>query len=319
MLVYAAMIEFQDVTKRFGRAPAGVAALDRVSVAFAAGATTAIVGPNGAGKSTMLGLTLGFLQPSGGAVMAGGMRPRAWVRTHGAAWLPERFRLPADWRVLPALRSLARLEGLSGRDADRRSRENLERFGLADAGHRRIGTLSRGMLQRVGLAQATLVVRQLVVFDEPTEGLDAAGRVLFRDGVTQLRAAGATVLLASHDLNELERLADRAVVLDSGRVREILELDAAVEGTRWTLRLTGPSAAVGELFPGAVRMDGRTEPGPAEYAVAAANAADMSARLAALLASGATLIEVTALRDSLEQRIEQALQTEAPGSGEPLP
>jgi ABC-type multidrug transport system ATPase subunit len=315
MLVYATMIEFQDVTRQFGQGlgrRARVSALAAVSCQIPAGRITAIVGPNGAGKSTLLSLVLGFLQPTAGLVLASGLPPRAYVRRHGASYLPERFTLPADWRVLRALQALARLEGLNPAQARERAMENANRYGLRAHESRRIGSLSKGLLQRVGLAQATLIPRQLVVFDEPTEGLDAEGRVLFRDAIATLRASSATVLIASHDFRELERLADGAILLEAGRVRETIELTAPETPTFWTLRLAKPSTAVAELFPAAVLLDNSdagTESEAVRYAVSAAGAADMSARIAALLATGAILLEVSPAGVSLEERVRQSLQS----------
>jgi ABC-type multidrug transport system ATPase subunit len=311
------MIEFQEVTRQFGQGlgrRARVSALTAVSCRIPAGRITAIVGPNGAGKSTLLSLVLGFLQPTSGLVLADGLRPRAYVRKQGASYLPERFTLPADWRVLDALHALARLEGLNGGQARERAMENVNRYGLGAHASRRIGSLSKGLLQRVGLAQATLVPRQLVVFDEPTEGLDAEGRVLFRDVIATLRASGATVLIASHDFHELERLADGAILLEAGRVRDTIALTAPETPTIWTLRLARPSAAVAELFPAAVLLDNddaAAESGAAQYAVSAAGAADMSARIAALLATGAILLEVSPAGVSLEDRVRQSLRSAA--------
>ncbi len=310
------MIELAEVTKRYGGAArGGNDALRALSLRIARGEAVGIVGPNGAGKSTLLGLVLGFLRPTAGRLTIDTKAPRDWVRRNGAAWLPERFALPPEWRVRAALAAFARLEGLSGDDAARAAGAALARFGLEAHGERRAGTLSRGLLQRTGLAQATLVPRTLVVLDEPTEGLDPHGRFLLRESVAAMRATGATVLIASHDLGELERIVDRALLLESGRVRESLALAGRPPGTllNYELGLAAEASAVHELFPGARRLDGPAPAGaPVRYHVEVRDAADLSARLAALLAAGGVVQALLPVSPSLEQRVRQALETPAP-------
>ncbi len=212
-----------------------------------------VVGPNGAGKTTLFGLLLGFLRPTEGTVRIDGLEPRRYLRREGAAYLPERFRLPPEWMVGAALRALADLEGLRRPQARARVAALLERFDLAGHATRPIGALSRGLCQRLGLAQALIAERPLVVLDEPTEGLDPLWRVRFRDLVDELRAAGRTVLIASHDLAEVERLARRVVLLEGGRVKEIFEVARLAGGPlAYRLELAAPSSAVAAAFPGAV-------------------------------------------------------------------
>jgi ABC-2 type transport system ATP-binding protein len=304
MLFCAEMIEALEVGKQFGRGRPGrrVDALQAVSLHVARGEIVAIVGPNGAGKSTLLGLVLGFLRATAGIITVAAAAPRSYVRRHGAAFLPERFTLPAEWPVLQTLLSLARLEGATRADAAARARVALVRFGLEDYAARPIGTLSRGLLQRVGLAQATLAPHALVVLDEPTEGLDPRGRLLFRELLLELRARAATVLLSSHDLAELERIADRAIVLAGGRVRETLELGRAPAATMWSLRLAAPHPALAEAFPHAEALEGI-----AHWRIRAADEAELNARLAALLAAGALVIELTPAAPSLEERVREVL------------
>src|SRR5690606_25689198 len=281
------MIALDEVTKSYGSAPArgprpaGDAALREISLRIARGEVCAVVGPNGAGKTTLFGLVLGFLEPSAGSVRIDGVPPRRYTRRHGAAYLPERFRLPADWTVAAALRALARLEGLDRREAARRADALLERFALVDHADRRIGALSRGLLQRLGLAQTLIAERELVVLDEPTDGLDPLWRVRFRDLVEELRREGRTILIASHDLAEVERLAERAVLLDNGAIREIIPTRRPEgEATLYRIELASPSDAVALAFPNATPADpgagdaagaGPVDGGTTAYHIAVAN------------------------------------------------
>jgi ABC-type multidrug transport system ATPase subunit len=261
------------------------------------------VGPNGAGKSTLLALLLGFLHPTAGTITIAGQDPRGYVRRQGAAYLPERFRLPPEWSVLAALRALAGLEGLPAGAARGRVDALLDRFELGPHAGKSLGTLSRGLLQRVGLAQALLAERALVVLDEPTEGLDPLWRIRFRALVEELKRAGRTILMASHDLGEVERLADRALLLDAGRVREIMEVGPRGDATTYRLELASEMPSLGDVFPGAVAAD----PGRPVYLVTAADPAELSRRLAALIDTGGIVAAVAPAGQALEERVRRAL------------
>jgi ABC-type multidrug transport system ATPase subunit len=293
------LIKFENVSKRFRvapgpRRPGGVVdALTDVAVEIAAGEVIAVVGPNGAGKSTLFSVLLGFLDPTAGQVTIGGDEPRAYMRKHGAGYLPERFRLPAEWRVRDALRGFASLERIDKSRAD----AAIDTFGLHEHANQSVQALSHGMLQRVGVAQAMLAERALIVLDEPTEGLDAFWRVRFRDVIAQQRARGATVLIASHDLAELERLGDRAIVLDKGALREIISLRGRTDVRAYRVELSAAHPALSEVFPGA-----RTAAQAGAYIVEVTDVADLNRRLAALLSAGAAVVSVTPA-DTLEERV----------------
>lgn len=297
------MIELERVSKRYRRFRGGAYALRDVSVRVPAGAVWAVVGPNGAGKSTLLALVLGFLRATSGSVRVAGADPREYVRGAGAAYLPERFDLPRDWRAGEALRMLARLEGGSPADADR----VIARLGLDAHTGKRAGELSRGLLQRVGLAQALLARRALVVLDEPTEGLDPIWRIRLRDVVAELAAEGATVLIASHDLGEVERVAERALLLDGGRVREVLDTRVAASSSSYVIRLAAPFPGLPDVFPDAVAVD------PLEYRVAVPGALELSERVAALVGLGGVITAVEPAGAALEDRVRAALERPTAG------
>jgi ABC-type multidrug transport system ATPase subunit len=272
-----------------------------VSFVLERGAVHAIVGPNGAGKTTLLALLLGFLHPTKGDIRIDGDDPAVYVRNNGAGYLPERFALPPQWRVRDALGALARLDGGAG--GGRVVQQALDRYELGPYVDREIGALSRGTLQRVGLAQALLPARALLVLDEPTEGLDPIWRVRFRDGLADARTRGATVILASHDLAEVERLADRAILLEDGRVRDVLEPGGDHEPRAYLLRLVTPSASVTALFPDAIAVPGEA----AAYHVEVASVLELNGRLAALLATGALIAAVEPVTEPFEERVRRAL------------
>lgn len=295
------MIELSVVSKRYGRKGAGTEALRDVSFTLPAGSVWAIVGPNGAGKSTLLSLLLGFIRPSAGRIAIAGELPGDYRRVRGAGYLPERFRLPPRWRTGEAMRLLARLDGVSAAAAD----SSIDLLGLRPHLDKRIDELSRGLLQRVGLAQALLAPRSLIVLDEPTEGLDPVWRVRLRDIVAGLRAEDHTIVIASHDLAEIERIADRAVVLDGGCIREILDVRTSDAAAHYRIRLAVPFVDVAHAFPGAVGT------GELEYVVNVTGPAELSQRLGGLIALGAVIAAVEPVRPDLEERVRIALDIDA--------
>jgi ABC-type multidrug transport system ATPase subunit len=295
------LIELRGAGKRFGRRP-GVLALRPTSLAVAAGEVCAVAGPNGAGKSTLLALALGFLRPTTGEVLLDGEPARDRHRAGGTAYLPERFTLPGQWTVRAALRGLAALD--RQRSPASRADQAIAICGLEEVATRPIGELSRGTLQRVGIAQAWLAPARLLVLDEPTEGLDPLWRLRLRELVAERRANGAAVLLASHDLTEVERLADRVVLLDRGEVRGVLPAREAAGAGEYRIALLSGGEHLVDVFPDAI------PDGSGTYRVTVADAHELSARVSALLARGAVLVSVRPA--GLEERIRPTYQGDAP-------
>jgi ABC-2 type transport system ATP-binding protein len=295
------MIQIESLTRVYGSRARTVHALRGVSLTLGPG-VWAIVGPNGAGKTTLLGLVLGLLRPTSGTVRIRGESPERFVRRHGAVYLPERFRLPPEWPVRGALIALARLEGMGPGEARRRADTALDRTGLTGLAERRAGTLSRGLNQRLGLAQALLAERALVVLDEPADGLDPLWRVRLRELVAVLADGDRTVLLASHELAEVERVADRVVVLDDGRVKDVMDAREQGAAVRFAIDADAPPDAWAAAFPdaeaeGDVRM------------VTVADERELSHRLAGLLEAGAVVRAVTPMTEALEDRVRRRLES----------
>lgn len=294
----SAMIQFDYVSKRYGTKRSGTMALRDVSLEVPRGSAVAVVGPNGAGKSTLFGLALGFLRPTEGTVTIGESVPRDYVRRTGVSYLPERFGPPPAWHVGEMLRAFAKLEG-----APAAADDAIERWGLARHAGKEVGELSHGLRQRLGLAQALLVPRELIVLDEPHEGLDPLWRVRLREVVLELRAAGHTILIASHDLVEVERMASQAILLEAGRIRGVLETAAPATPTRYRVHLAAPSGGLAAAFTNATAAD---ETGTV-YDVEVSDADELSTRLAAAIAGGARIVAVTPRHEDLEERVRRAL------------
>ncbi|MQA89000.1 MAG: ATP-binding cassette domain-containing protein [Gemmatimonas sp.] len=218
------MIELRGVTKSYrrqGLLPAGkqVRALDGLTLEIETGAAVGIVGLNGAGKSTLLGILLGYLRPSSGTVLVGGLPPRSYAQRHGVAYVPERVAIPRRWTVRSALRAYAML-GDIGDDTWEQADACLDRLGLTPLADRSVAALSKGNLQRLAIAQALLGDRRLMVLDEPTDGLDPVWIAELRPIIADWLTAhpGRTLVLASHNLSEVERLATRVLLLHNGRL-----------------------------------------------------------------------------------------------------
>ena len=203
-------VELIGVGKRYGE---HVAVRD-VSFKLDVGKTVALVGHNGAGKSTLIRLMLGVTRPSSGTMRVLGLDPASG----GAAFRKRLGFLPENAMFHPAstgreaLDFFARLKG----ESTRRNTALLDQVGLAEAADRRIGAYSKGMRQRLGLAQALIGTPEILFLDEPTTGLDPAFRRSFYEILGRLRDSGVTVLLSSHALNELQGAADRVLVLNAG-------------------------------------------------------------------------------------------------------
>jgi ABC-2 type transport system ATP-binding protein len=217
-------LELADATKRYGTR----AALRGVSLAVPAGGALGLLGPNGAGKTTALRLLLGFARPSGGGASLRGRDPWDPEARRGVGYLPERLVLPARMTVRACLRLHAALAGLAREERAEEVEQALVATGLRERGGDRIGSLSKGLCQRVGFAQALLGRPEVLLLDEPTSGLDPLGVRDARAWIAAARERGATVLVSSHVLSEVERTCDRVAVLHEGRLVGAGSIDQVV-------------------------------------------------------------------------------------------
>src|SRR5258705_4133741 len=208
------VIEAYGLRKQFG----AKTAVEDLSLAVRRGEVFGFLGPNGAGKTTAIKMLLGLTAPSSGSarVLGAPIGDRA-VRAR-LGFLPEHFRFQ-DWLTgRELLQFHARLLGRSPRELSSRIEALLARVDLLDAANRPIRTYSKGMMQRVGLAQALLGDPEIVFLDEPTSGLDPLGRLLVRDVIHELRDRGTTVFLNSHLLGEVEATCTRVAFVKEGRI-----------------------------------------------------------------------------------------------------
>ena len=205
-----ATIEIKHVSKRYGK----IEAVRDVTFDLAPGEATALVGHNGAGKTTLLKLMLGLVHPTAGTIRVLGDNPAAgeFAARRKLGYLPENVSFNAALTGGEILSFYARLKG----EPVAKALGLLDRVGLGSASARRVATYSKGMRQRLGLAQALIGEPQVLLLDEPTTGLDPELRLSFYEIVQALRDRGATVVLSSHALAELGEHADRVVIMSHG-------------------------------------------------------------------------------------------------------
>jgi ABC-2 type transport system ATP-binding protein len=207
-----AALAVSDLRKAYG----ATEALRGVDLEVREGELFGLLGPNGAGKSTLVKIACGLVRPSGGTVQVAG-RPAGSPEAHRAlGYLAELFRFP-DWLSADELLALhQRLADSPGGAAERA--ELLALVGLAEAAGRRVGAMSKGMQQRLGIAQAMVGSPRLLLLDEPTSALDPQGRRTVRRLLEELRSRGVAVLLNSHLLSEVELVCDRVAIIARGEV-----------------------------------------------------------------------------------------------------
>ena len=238
----AASVRAHGVSKRFS----GHVAAERLSFEVRRGEVFALLGPNGAGKTTTVRMLIGIIRPDEGHIDVPGEGPaRGRLHPDRTGYLPEDRGLYQEIPILRSLVYFGRLRGLDRRESTRRACEWLERMGLLDRRHDRLDALSKGNQQRVQFIAAVLHRPALAILDEPFSGLDPVSQEFFLDVVRDLKASGTTVLLSSHQMDLVERIADRVLLLNHGQ--EILsgsvgELRAGLD-PRLRLRVTLEQAA----------------------------------------------------------------------------
>jgi ABC-2 type transport system ATP-binding protein len=248
-------LEFNQVTKEyrslFGRR---FRALDGFSLQVQAEEIFGFLGPNGAGKTTAIHLAMGFMRPSSGSGRLLGEPFGHAITRRRVGFLPENLALyprPAEQLV----RFYGAINGMKASDLKQRAGEVLELVGLDDHARQNVSRFSRGMLQRVGLAQALVSDPELLILDEPTSALDPVARVAVRELLLKARSQGKTIFLSSHLLSEIELLCDRVAVLHRGRLVRLGRTDELLDsGGRTEIAARG-------INPNRFRRENTPDPG----------------------------------------------------------
>ena len=228
-------IETNQLRKVFGE----YAAVKGLTLQVRQGEVFGFLGPNGAGKTTSIKMLLGLIAPTSGEALLLGKQVGNKEAMSRIGFLPEHFRFQ-EWLTAEEFLILnGQLLNMQTDDLKNRMNELLERVGLSDFRHKQLRTFSKGMLQRIGLAQALLNRPALVFLDEPTSGLDPVGRRLVRDVIHEVRAQGTAVFLNSHLLSEIEVTCDRVAFIRHGEVVKVLALATLADGqTSVTIRVS---------------------------------------------------------------------------------
>ena len=294
------VIRAEGLVKRYG----ATIAVDHVDLEVDAGEIVGILGPNGSGKTTTILMLLGLTEPSAGRAEVAGfdpLRDPLEVKRR-VGYLPDQVGF-YDW--LSARDNLAytgRLAGLSRREVDDRFGEALELVGLGDVGRDRVGTFSRGMRQRLGLAEIVMKRPSIAILDEPTATLDPHSTQEFLAMIRGLKAGGTAVLLSSHHLDQVQSVCDRVALFNRGRIAlsgGVTELAQRVLGGGHVIDVEARGADVGDRLvrvPGVVRVHAL---GPDLYRVDGER--DLRAEIARLLAPSAELVGIRFAEPSLNE------------------
>jgi ABC-2 type transport system ATP-binding protein len=217
------VIVTRDLTKRYGN----FTAVDNLNLTVRQGEVFGLLGPNGAGKTTTILMILGLTEPTSGQIEVLGYDPTRQPLTvkSRVGYLPDQVGFYDELTALENLHYIARLNGLNGKNADARLQAALEKVGLQDVAHKRVGTFSRGMRQRLGVAEVLLKQPEMIIMDEPTQGLDPEGAREFLQLVQSLKEEGITILLSSHLLHQVQAICDRVGLFNRGRMELVGTVD----------------------------------------------------------------------------------------------
>jgi len=288
----AAVLEFDNLTKEYRNFPSRkrLRALDQFTLKVEQGEIFGFLGPNGAGKSTAIHLAMGFMRPThGSGLMLGD--PFGTPRTRRRlGFLAENVAL-YHRRAERLVRFYGALNSMGGSYLKKRAREALEAVGLQDISGRNVGKFSRGMLQRIGLAQALVNDPELLILDEPTSALDPLARVAVREFLLQARDQGKTIFLSSHLLSEVELVCDRVAVLHRGKLMRMGKTSELLQAGE-QLEIVARNIAI-SAFAGAVVRNGTVS------FVVPAN--EQRTALGMVWQSGGSVVSVNPVRRSLEQ------------------
>ena len=273
--------------------------LENVSLSLAEGELFGLIGHNGAGKTTTFKLVLGFLRPSAGSVLFAGRPLDSQARRH-IGFLPESPYFYDYLTVEEALGFYAALYGLAGAVRRDRCEELLAQLQLAPKRHAKLRTLSKGTLQRLGVAQAMLARPRLLILDEPMSGLDPIGRHHMRELIRSLQQDGTTVLFSSHILPDAEALCSRVGILARGKLRDVVRLDHDADPSAYLLAVRRVSADALDVLErlAAAPPQNRGD----TWQVQLPDSAAVRAAMDVLRASSASVESLTPVRASLEER-----------------
>jgi ABC-type multidrug transport system ATPase subunit len=232
------------------------------------------------------------------------MAPRAFVEKRGIGYLSELMSINPNWKAVDALRRFATLADVPPAQVQQRVDAVIDELGIGEHRDKKVKALSKGNLQRLGVAQSLLRDEEVMILDEPTHGLDPVWTQRFRDIVEGLRRPGRTIVIASHNLDELQRLADRVAIIDKGHLQRLVTTgyDQSTDtGGTFRISVASNAAKVKELFPEAHAT------GEGEFEITVGNIPQLNSTLSKLIAEGVLIAGVVPSRSVLEQQFREAV------------
>jgi ABC-2 type transport system ATP-binding protein len=307
------VIESQNLTKRYG----DFVAVDSINLMIGRGEVFGLLGPNGAGKTTTILMLLGLTEPSAGRIEVLGLDPARQPLSvkAGVGYLPDQVSFYDGLSARENLMYIARLNGLRRADARERITTALAQVGLAEVADKRVGAFSRGMRQRLGVAEVLIKHPQLIIMDEPTLGLDPDAARDFLALIRDLKAEGITILLSSHLLHQVQAVCDRVALFHRGKIvieGAVEELAQRVLGGAYRIHVEaeGPDDlewTLGHLA-GVAQIK---RSGPARLDLEATR--DLRPEVAqAIVTAGGKLLSLTAETPSLDEIYARYFKGEAP-------
>jgi len=305
------VVDISETRKRYS---GGVEALRGVSLQVPRGGIFGLLGPNGAGKSTLVKILMTIVRPTScvGTMLGQPVGHKPTLARVG--YLPEHARFPEYLSGLDVVRYVAGLSGVSSSVAKSRAEELVEMVGMKEWGTRKMGKYSKGMKQRIGLAQALVNDPEIVFLDEPTDGVDPTGRLEMRNMLQRMRDEGRTVFINSHLLGELEMICDSVAIMDQGQLVRQGTISELTEKTRrYEIRVEG---SVPADLQAQLKRDGADFSGNV-LSVYQGTPAPMQPIIDALRASSVTIVEMREVRQSLEELFMESVQSKGAGSKQP--
>lgn len=294
------LIETTQLRKEYGE----LVAVKDLDLEVREGEVFGFLGPNGAGKTTTVKMLLGLVRPTAGDAKVLNRAPGAPDAMRRVGFLPEHFRFPPWLTAHNFLDMHGQLYGMNAVERRQRIPRMLDRVGLGGRGRSKLGEYSKGMQQRVGLAQALLNRPALVFLDEPTSGLDPVGRYEVREIIRELRAEGVTVFLNSHYLSEVEVTCDRVAIVKGGRLVQVGTLDDLTKGaSEVEIRAGGLTPEIVTRLEqwGQVSLEANGQDGIGRARLRVQDEAVLPAVAAYLVGQGVQLFTLAPQRPSLEE------------------
>jgi ABC-2 type transport system ATP-binding protein len=296
-------------------------AVDAVDLEVPAGSAFALVGPNGAGKTTLMLMAIGLMRPTAGEALIGGTDARTPAARRHVGFVPEKFQLPAQLTAREFLRLHGALAGLSRDDTRARTDAVIKAVDLVERIDDRLGTFSKGMQQRVAIAQALIARPRVLVLDEPTSALDPLQRRTLRDTLRRVHGDGVTVVLNSHNLAEVEDICDHVAILEDGRIVSSGALRDMVERTsRVRVRLRGWTDELATSLTTRVKLEAIHHDDDQTHFTASIPDEEAAAWIAhEIVTSGAWLFELTPSGEGLEDLFVRTITgSSVTGAAEPV-